>query len=175
VGTGRLLDISDFGSSKVQSFYAIADGAELSNARSGLVSRTYSRGSSPELTGAVLDWSTQRGWYFDLPAGEQSNTNPTVAYGAVGFTTNLNGGNDCNQSAYMYLVDIGTGLKSEQTDFVSALISDNANASRLNTLRVVSGRLVGTSHTSINTVFRKDLGNMVPIRATKNVWKEIRR
>jgi len=40
---------------------------------------------------------------------------------------------------------------------------------------VVSGRLVGTSHTSINTVFRKDLGNMVPIRATKNVWKEIRR
>lgn len=175
VGTGRLLDISDFGNSRVQSFYAIADGTELTSARTGLISRTYSRGSTPELTGVSIDWSAQRGWFFDLPAGEQANTNPTVAYGAVGFTTNLNGGNDCNQSAYMYLVDIGTGLKSEQADFMSTLISDNANASRMNTLRVVSGRLVGTSHTSINTVFRKDLGAMVPIRASKNVWKEIRR
>ena len=175
VGTGRLLDISDFGSTRVQSFYAIADGAELSNARSGLIARTYTRGNTPELTGAAIDWATQRGWYFDLPAGEQANTNPTVAYGSVGFTTNLNGGNDCNQTAYMYLVDIGTGLKSDQVDFMSTLISDNANASRLNTLRVVSGRLVGTVHTSINTVFRKDLGVMVPIRASKNVWKEIRR
>ena len=44
---------------------------------------------------------------------------------------------------------------------MSTLISDNANASRMNTLRVVSGRLVGTSHTSINTVFRKDLGTFL--------------
>ncbi|OYU92669.1 MAG: pyrrolo-quinoline quinone, partial [Burkholderiales bacterium PBB5] len=69
IGTGRLLDISDFGNTKVQSFYAIADGAELSNARSGLISRTYTRGGTPELTGATIDWATQRGWFFDLPAG----------------------------------------------------------------------------------------------------------
>ena len=175
VGTGRLLDITDFGSSKTQSFYAIADGSTLTNARTGLVQRTYSRGSSPEFSGASVDWATQRGWFFDLPAGEQANTQPTVAYGTIGFTTNVNGGSDCSQSAYLYLVDIGTGLKSVYAEFESQLISDNANASRLSTLRIVDGRLVGTVHTSSNQVFRRTISKLVPIRATKNVWKEIRR
>jgi len=175
VGTGRLLDVTDFGSSRVQSFYAIADGSTLSNARSALITRTYTRGGTPELTGAAVDWATARGWYFDLPAGEQANTAPTVAYGTVGFTTNVNGGSDCNQSAYLYLVDIGTGLQSAYTDFTSSLIASDANASRLSTLRVVSGKLVGTVHTSTNGVFRKDLSAVVKIKATKNAWKEIRR
>jgi len=175
VGTGRLLDVSDFGNSRTQSFYAIADGATLANARSGLVSRTYTRGASPELSGAAVDWATARGWYFDLPAGEQANTAPTVAYGTVGFTTNVNGGSDCNQGAYMYLVDIGTGQQSAFADFTSAQISATANASRLNTLRVINGQLVGTSHTSDNGVYRRALTKVVPIKAAKNAWKEIRR
>lgn len=175
VGTGRLLDITDFGSSKTQSFYAIADGATLANARSGLVTQTYSRGATPELSGAAVDWTSDRGWYFDLPAGEQANTTPSVAYGTVGFTTNKNGGSDCTQSAFMYLVDIKTGQKSAITDFSSAQIATNANASRLTTLRLANGQLVGTSHTSDNGVYRRVLGARLPIPAAKNAWREIRR
>lgn len=175
VGTGRLLDITDFGSSRTQSFYAIADGATLANARSALVTQTYSRGGNPELTGAAVNWASDRGWYFDLPAGEQANTAPSVAYGTVGFTTNKNGGSDCTQSAYMYLVDINTGQKSAITDFSSAQIATNANASRLTTLRISNGQLVGTSHTSDNGVFRRVLGARLPIPAAKNAWREIRR
>lgn len=175
VGTGRLLDITDFGSAKTQSFYAIADGATLANARAGLVTQTYSRGATPELSGAAVDWTSDRGWYFDLPAGEQANTTPNVAYGTVGFTTNKNGGSDCAQSAFMYLVDIKTGQKSAITDFSSAQITATANASRLTTLRIANGQLVGTSHTSDNGVYRRVLGARLPIPAAKNAWREIRR
>ena len=139
------------------------------------MTQTYSRGANPELTGAAVDWTTDRGWYFDLPAGEQANTTPSVAYGTVGFTTNKNGGSDCAQSAFMYLVDIKTGQKSVITDFSSAQISANANASRLTTLRIANGQLVGTSHTSDNGVYRRLLGAGLPIPAAKNAWREIRR
>ena len=175
VGTGRLLDIIDFGSSKVQSFYAIADGATVSNARSGLVSRSYNRSGNPQLSGSAVDWSTQRGWYFDLPAGEQANTMPTVAYGMVGFITNVNGGVDCQQAAYLYLVDIGSGLKSTHAEFESVSISTTANASRLTTLRVIDGRLIGTTHTSDNGVNNRALIKQIPIPRAKNAWLEIRR
>jgi type IV pilus assembly protein PilY1 len=175
VGTGRLLDTTDFGSSRTQSFYAITDGAYLSNARGGLIARTYTRGASPELSGTAVDWASNRGWYFDLPAGEQANTAPAIAYGAVTFTTNKNGATDCSQSAYLYLVDIGTGLKLTTSDFASLVISTTANASRLTTLRVINGQLIGTSHTSDNSVFRRTLATSPHIAAAKNSWKEIRR
>jgi type IV pilus assembly protein PilY1 len=175
VGTGRLLDLTDFGSSRTQSFYAIADGTALTNARSSLVARTYSRGASPELTGNTVNWATDRGWYFDLPAGEQANTAPSIAYGGVTFTTNMNGATDCSASAYLYLVDIGTGLKMATADFASLTISTTANASRLTTLRVVNGQLIGTTHTSDNGVFRRTLAQSPVINPAKNAWKEIRR
>lgn len=175
VGTGRLLDITDFGSSRVQSFYAIADGALLSNARAGLVARSYSRGASPEFSGTTIDWATGRGWYFDLPAGEQANTAPVVAYGNIGFTTNVNGGADCSQSSWMYLLDLGTGLKSTAADFSSALVSNDANTSRLTALRLAGGELVGTTRTSNNGVSNRNMSSAVAIQPSKNVWREIRR
>ena len=75
VGTGRLLDIGDFGSTRTMSFYAIADGTALGNARSGLVRQTYTR-ATDTLTTNTVNWATDRGWYFDLPAGEQASTDP---------------------------------------------------------------------------------------------------
>lgn len=175
VGTGRLLDITDFGSSRVQSFYAIADGAALGNARNALVARTYTRGASPEFSGAAVDWTTGRGWYVDLPAGEQINTAPVVAFGTVGFTTNVTGSSDCSQSSYMYVLDLGTGLKSADVGFASTLISATANSARLTTLRLSSGELVGTTRTSDNSVASRSMTSAVKINPTKNVWREIRR
>ncbi|MFN0182203.1 MAG: pilus assembly protein [Aquabacterium sp.] len=184
VGTGRLLDITDFGNSAVQTFYAITDGATISNLRGSLTQRIYTRDSgSPTLdgsiTGADMDWGTSRGWYMDLPAGEQSNTNPTVAYGAVAFVTNVNGGSNCAQSAFLYLLDVGTGKKVPDGDFgtgfVSERIASNATSSRVITLRVVDGQLVGTTHRSDNSVFRRTLPLGKTIAPGKNSWREITR
>ncbi len=182
IGTGRLLDLDDLGSKTTrQSFYAIADGATLTNARTGLVARSYvaanetgSTTSTP-LTGADFDWNTQRGWYFDLPVDEHANTNPVVTYGAVVFVTNKQGSSDCSQFSYLYLVDIGSGKKSPDSTFVKTLISDRATSSRVITLRTVNGKIVGTTHKSDNSVYQRELPLGMTIPPSKNAWRELRR
>ena len=175
IGTGRILDIGDFGNANVQSFYVIADGSTLSNARTALTSRTFTRGGTPELSGAAIDWSATRGWYFDLPAGEHANTDPVVAYGSVAFVTNVNGSSNCAQSSFLYLVDINTGDKVSTSTFVSQTIAANAASSRVIALRVVNGRIIGTTHRSDNTVYQRELPVGQTITPAKNAWREIRR
>lgn len=181
VGTGRVLDINDFGSTRTHSFYAIADGATLANARAGLTQRTYTRSAddntvaSTPLTGGSFDWTTDRGWYFDLPAGEQANTLPVVTYGTVAFVTNKNGGSDCSQSSWLYLADIATGKKVAGSTFVATLISSTANASRVITLRAVDGKVFATAHRSDDTVYQQQLPIGLTIAPSKNAWRELRR
>jgi type IV pilus assembly protein PilY1 len=134
VGTGRLLGLTDFGSTLVQSFYAIKDtGSDLTNPRSSLTPRTLNAedgvGES-DLSGAAFNWDTDRGWYFDLPAGQQANTEPAALFGAVVFTTNMVAMTDCSASSYFYAVDIVSGLNvtpeagQEGNNFASARIGD---------------------------------------------------
>jgi type IV pilus assembly protein PilY1 len=184
VGTGRLLDLNDFGSSATQSFYALSDdlgGTALDDARAGLTARSYVSANetgttdATPLTGSDFDWSSQRGWYFDLPAGEQANTTPTVAYGAVVFVTNKQGATDCSESSYLYLVDIGSGKKPAKSTFVRALVSSEASSSRVVTLRTVNGRIVATTHKSDNTVYQRQLDLAGGIPPSKNAWRELRR
>jgi type IV pilus assembly protein PilY1 len=127
VVTGRLLDASDFGNTSVQSVYAIADGSTLTTPRTSLVPQTYVK-ATDTLTGATVDWSTQRGWFMDLPAGEHGNTRPTIAYGGIAFVTNVNGGSDCAASSNFYLINVKTGGKMKDSTFVSSPISTTANA-----------------------------------------------
>lgn len=175
IGTGRLLDITDFGSTRVQSFYAIADGTTLATPRTTLVKQTFTRGGSPELTASPVDWTTGRGWFFDLPAGEQANTDPIVTYGAVAFVTNMHGSTDCSQSSYLYLVDVASGSIVPGATFASELISSTATSSRVITLRVVNGKIVGTTHRSDNSVYQRELPLGAVIKPAKNAWREMRR
>ncbi|MBL8305740.1 MAG: pyrrolo-quinoline quinone [Rubrivivax sp.] len=177
VGTGRILDIGDFGSTKTQTFYAIADGALIDSARSSLVLRTYTRGSNPEVTGDALDWATQRGWYMDIPAGEQINTDAVVAYGAVAFVSNKQGSTDCSQQSYMYLVNVTTGkvVTGAADGAASQLLSNNATSSRVVVLRDSTGTLHGTVQLSDRAIKKTvlPLGTVIP--PAKNAWREIRR
>jgi type IV pilus assembly protein PilY1 len=185
VGTGRLLDINDFGSARVQSFYAIADGAAISgSARASLVAQTYTRNAaSASGDGAMssnpVDWKTRRGWYFDLPVGEHDNTDPVLVYGTISFVTNLNGSNDCSQSSYLYTIDLLTGGKvggaGNAAGFVSQLIGNNTTASRAVMLRTSDGRVIGTTHRSDNSVFERSMPLSQNLSAAKAAWREIQR
>lgn len=130
IGTGRILDIGDFGSTNTQTMYAIADGTTLANPRSSLVAQVYNAGADT-ITGNAVDWATDRGWYVDLPAGEQANTQPAIAYGALAFVTNVAGGTDCTASSKLYVLSLLTGGYSEDVGYISATISDTAMASRV--------------------------------------------
>ncbi|MCC9648648.1 pyrrolo-quinoline quinone [Rubrivivax sp. JA1029] len=176
VGTGRLLDVDDFGRPAVQTFYAIADGATITAPRSTLVQRTYTRsGTNGTISGDDLDWTTQRGWYLDLPAGEQANTEPAIAYGAIAFTTNVIGATDCSASSWMYVLDFKTGKVYEHAAFVSTQISSVATSSGVRAVLTDTGDMRGLIQTGDGQSQNKLIGSNPPIPAAKNSWREIRR
>ncbi len=176
LGTGRLLDISDFGRSNVQSLYAIADGSPLGNARATLAQRVLNTAGAGSVTGPTVDWATQRGWYLDLPAGEQVNTRPSLAYGAVAVVTNRAGGADCSASSRLVLLDVTTGDRFAGATFVSSLLSSAALSSGVNTVLTANGQ-------TLRYTLRDDRGNIITREADgsraidpqKNSWREIRR
>jgi type IV pilus assembly protein PilY1 len=193
VGTGRLLAVTDFGSDLTQTFYAIADGSTLGStgstgARASLVKRVYTRNSETG-DGAITDddgdasddedfdsvsWTTQRGWYMDLPAGEQANTSPSLAYGAIAFTTNVAGRNDCTASSWLYILDFATGSRYENSELVSSEISSTANSSGVNAVVTPDGKVRGLLQTTDGTPQTKDLALKPTIPAAKNSWREVR-
>lgn len=177
VGTGRLLDIGDFGSSAVQSIYAISDGSFLSNARSSLVPQVYSATASGAIATTPVDWTTQRGWYMDLPAGEQINTRPTIAYGALTFAANKAGATDCSASAKVYAIDVLTGGKYAGADFISWAYSDTSNVSAVTALLTRDGKTVRINARDYNSGAGsgRNLNPNVVIAPAKNSWREIRR
>lgn len=178
VGTGRMLDIGDFGGSAQRTIYVIADdGTTHSNARTGLTAKTYSRGSNPEVTGSAPNWDTGHGWYMDLPAGEEINTNPSVAYGMFVFVTNKNGSSNCSQQSYLFYIDIKTGgVPSGSTDgSVSALLSSSATSSEVNLLLDTTGRLRAVGTLSDGSPYTKGPPTNGKIDPSKNAWREIRR
>jgi type IV pilus assembly protein PilY1 len=175
VGTGKLLDITDFGNGNVQTIYAIADGgAPLVNARNTLVKQTYDR-ATDSMSNNAVDWSIQRGWYIDLPAGEQLNTRPTIAYGGLAFVSNVNGGSDCTASSYLYVVDALSGKKFPGTDFVSTLVSKTSNSSGVTALLTTGQKIVGAGQDADGKPWERQITSGSPILPGKNAWIEIRR
>ncbi len=174
VGTGRLLDITDFGGSAVRTFYAIADGTTLPNARSGLAQVLYTKGTDT-ISAPTVDWATGRGWYMDLPAGEEANTEPAVARGLVAFTTNTAGKTDCSASSRLYVINLVTGGKSTVTNFVGTTISASANSSRASLWLTENGDIVGTGQTTDGKPFKVDVSPKKVITPNKNAWRDVRR
>ena len=172
VGTGRLLDIGDFGGSQVQSMYAIADGSTLANARTALQAQTY---SDPTITSTPVNWTTKRGWYVDLPGGEKVTSQPSIAYGAVAFVTNTNGTTDCSASSKLYVLDVKNGGSYGPAGFVSATISTSANSSGVSALATSDGKIVGSGQDADGNPWKRDLAEATAITPAKNAWREIRR
>ena len=191
IGTGRLLDPSDWGNtnSQSQSFYAIADGATIDPARGSLVAETYTH-SGDALTTSPVNWATQRGWYMDLPTGEQANTQPSLAYGAVTFTTNAAGATDCSAASWLYVMDVLSGGASPGLGFVSMQVSATANVSSARTVLTVQsptppgpgpgpqdcpGGLVALMQTTDGHTYQKCVSPPQQINPSKNSWREVRR
>ncbi len=174
VGTGRTLDVSDWGNNKVQSIYAISDDTSLSNARTSLVQQTYNR-ATDTMSNNPVDWATQRGWFLDIAAGEHINVRPVVAYGVLAFVSNKNGASDCSASAYYYWVNVLSGGKIVGVDTVSHLITDKGNAAAPGLAISADGRLLAQTKTTDDEFPDPKKKSAEVIRATKDSWREVRR
>jgi type IV pilus assembly protein PilY1 len=172
IGTGRILDITDMGNSTVQTFYAIADGDTISPARDSLVQQTYTH-TGDQLTSNPVDWTSKRGWYMDLPTGEQANTHPRISYGAVSFVTNVTGATDCSASSYLYVLDVASGGKVPGAAYVSTQISASANASGPTPVASNSGQPYDLLQTNDGQAKTEVLPAQQKVQPSKNSWREV--
>lgn len=171
VGTGRLLDLTDFGNNNVQTIYAITDGATTTNARS--VTTPLTREANGDIKG-VVDWTTSRGWHLDLPAGEHVNVDPKYALGWLHVVSNVAGQTDCTASSYVYRIKVRGGTNTTDPIGERDVISTTANSTE--PVLVQSGdNLYRWIRLDDGTVRKDDVTAHPVILGRKNAWREISR
>jgi type IV pilus assembly protein PilY1 len=188
LGTGKLLGDSDIADTSVQSMYTILDdGTALAEVRGGaLVRRTavVTGSENRTITGDPIDYTAKRGWYFDLPgSGERANTDPSIAFGALVFTTNQPSPIECSSKNFIYVVDQQQGVQAPDRNFDTVtglpwagLYLGTTIASRPVLVALATGKVNGLVHRSDNTVATVRL----PIAGSATVsrrlsWREILR
>ena len=138
-----------------------------------------------------VDWTTQRGWYVDLPAGEKANTDPSIAVGIVSWTTNRPSLSSCTSSSALYFADEDTGLQLPDAVFKNIKTTlKGANGiygqtfattltSRPVITRLPSGIISITTHQSDNTTrnITLDMGSaadsQVNVKKGKVAWRQV--
>jgi type IV pilus assembly protein PilY1 len=181
IGTGRLLGATDFSPTQTQSFYAISDtGTTISNVRTALDSRTLVvSGDNRTLSASTPDWTTRRGWYFDLPAGEVANTDPLIAQGGVFFTTNKPSSLACSSQSYIYMVDVASGSQRPPEVFTGSAwtgqLIGNVMSSRVVIAKLPTLSLVALVHESDNSIGSRLIRPPAVVNPRRAAWKEIQR
>jgi type IV pilus assembly protein PilY1 len=182
VGTGRLLGTSDLDDTATYSFFGIWDNnTALTNVRTQLAARTVTVNAdgTRSVSGSDVVWTTQRGWFVDLPAGEKVNTDPAVAYGAVAFTTNKASAAGCTSNSALYLASTASGLQLPDTAFATppyfGVQYATTLASRPTVARTSSGKTVVTTRQSDGTTNTRLLTLTSSNPAQKLSWRQILR
>lgn len=202
VGTGRYLGTSDLTDTSLQSFYAVKDRLATPavtayfNPRasgSGFINQTETNTTCPSGTPTTIcttgqsvrisssnavNFASDSGWYLDLPdSGERANTDPTLALGTLGFTTNVPNVSACTAGgySYRYFLDYRTGAAvSTSTTRVVAVKLGNALATRGVFVRLPNNTVVQLTRLSSGTTVTSN----VPIGSgggtTRRVsWREL--
>lgn len=118
VGTGLYLGDSDVPgtvganshATQTQTMYVLVDDTSsnptITPLRSNLVQQSVTTGGV--FTTSQVNYTTQKGWYIDLPtSGERINTDPAIGLTTLVFTTNVPNSNPCTPggTSYLYAMD----------------------------------------------------------------------
>jgi type IV pilus assembly protein PilY1 len=189
VGTGRYLGSSDIADGSQQSIYVIKD--ELDNTGLGRVRaegvlkpRTLTAsadGTSRRIAGDALDWRRDKGWYVDLDpanasAGERVNVDMDLQLGLLKAVGNVPSNDACAQggSAWLYAIDLASGLAPPRTSAAGSLFAANALLTGIRTLRLTSGISSTLASDSAGLVSgRRDEGGPPSRRPRRTGWREL--
>lgn len=185
VGTGALLGQSDVTNSAQQSLYGLVDSGSatptISPLRNSLQAQTVTIGvgSVRNVTSSAVDYGSKQGWYFDLAgSGERSNTDLSLAFGALVFTTNQPSAVACSSTSYLYNIDVSTGGQFGGQNFggsapYAGRVLGNTLTSRPLIVVLPSGRAIAITHRSDTAV----ASSTVPLtslgRIKRVAWKEV--
>jgi type IV pilus assembly protein PilY1 len=115
-GTGQLLTLGDNTTSATQAFYGVWDRGVFGRTKTDLREQTFESGYTKQvLTDNAVNWTSQYGWYFNLPdTGERVVVDATLRGGIVFFNSVVPAGvvtSPCEGggTGYLYAVDIENG------------------------------------------------------------------
>lgn len=135
----------------------------------------------------VVNFATDNGWFFDLPDGvggtipsngsERANTDPVLALGTLGFTTNVPNSNACTVGgySYRYFLDYRTGAAvSTSTGNVVGTRLGNALATRPVYVRLPNNTIVELTRLSEGTTVTSNVPIGGGASATRRTsWREL--
>ncbi len=186
VGTGALIGSSDVGITQGQSVYGVVDDLSTSPLipapRTDLLKKTVtvSGGGLRNIDAAKVDYSTYRGWYFDLPgSGERVNASPSAAFGVLVFSTNQPSTTACSSQSYLYAVDLSTGGQLPSSSFApgetawSGKSLGQSLASRPVIVVLPSGSVQSITHKSDTSLTSSRLPVQLGGKLRKVGWTEI--
>lgn len=165
VATGRYLGTSDIGDASLQSVYTFKDdltsvGLGALRANVGMVKQTLNSTRTGLVSGATINWATQKGWYvdFSLSAGERVNVDFEQQLNQLIVATNIPTPTVCSPAGtgYLYYLDVGSGkplLTYASPTLVAGITSIIGSTGKLLTLvQQVDGKnvsRVGATPTSL--------------------------
>jgi len=199
VGTGKYLGTTDLSDTTQQTFYAIKDAlgsTTLGNPRittnlfvKQVATNTTCPAGSPSTicttgqkvrtsTANTVNFASNNGWYIDLPdSGERANTDPTLALGTIGFTTNAPNTSVCTAggTSFRWLLDYRSGAPvSTSTTGVSSISLGNALATRAVFVRLPNNTVVQLTRMSDGTTVTTNVPIGGGASATRRVsWREL--
>lgn len=161
-GTGKLLAVSDLGTTSTQSLYAIKDdltastgmGNPRSSDNAGVVkARTFVSGTNSSgrsiktVTGDALNWATDKAWYVDFNTSkERLNVDMQLQYNILTLATNVPDSNACTAGGYgwLYYMDIETGkaLPTSPDSTAGYRLSSNALVAGIKTVKLQNEKTV---------------------------------
>lgn len=189
VGTGIYLGGTDIPGStgansfaaQTQTMYGLRDAlvALPDPLRSALQQQTLTTsGTKRTSSNNTVNYSTKKGWYLDLPSsGERINNDPTLAQGALVFTTNIPSAVVCQPggSSWEYFINVKTGGLAEYSTVAwSGTFLGNALASRPILVQLPSGKVVSLVRASDAQTLKEDVPVSPPGGAPKRIsWREL--
>lgn len=118
-GTGQYLVDGDKSSTTTQSFFGVWDRGDQELDATDLIEQTFDGAFTDRvLTTNFVDYSTDHGWYFNLPiAGERAVTTPVARTDTVFFNTFIPETNPCSVGGFgfKFAVDMTTGGSPAET------------------------------------------------------------
>ncbi len=185
-GTGRLLDITDVGSTAKQSAYVLKDsGTAISAAawrgstmaKRDLTKITGAAGDTYTIAGAAVNLATQAGWYvdFDRNSGERVNLDPKVVLGTLTVVTNLpSSSSACSVggTSNIYELDLCTGKAIR--DVAGSTLSNNSAVVGFINIGLPNGETKTIATTADGKTVTKDHNPASTMPTRRAGWRRVR-
>ena len=184
VATGKMLGTTDTSTTQVQSIYAFVDDLTSTpitiRGNSAYVQQTLTA-SGPDTrtaTSNAVDWSTQKGWYVDLPdTGERVNVDPVLQLGTLIVPSNVPSTDTCTAGGYGWINFLNYRTGSYVTGATANMTSTKIGASLVvgvNVVQLPGGAVKSIVTTADNQQLTQDTPVSPPSISGRRVsWREL--